>query len=65
VLVNELRDLLTPYRGGSCPIFVEYRGRGAESKLQLGEEWRVSPAEELVRRLRERMGGERVRVLYS
>jgi DNA polymerase-3 subunit alpha len=64
-LVDELRDLLTPYRGGSCPIFIEYRGKGAESRIALGDTWRVSPAEELVRRLKDKVGGERVRVLYQ
>ena len=25
--VNELVDLLMPFRGGSCPIYIEYRGK--------------------------------------
>jgi DNA polymerase-3 subunit alpha len=65
LLVEELRELLSPFRGGNCPIFIDYRGKGAESRLQLGEEWRVKPAEELVQRLKTRVGEARVRVLYS
>jgi DNA polymerase-3 subunit alpha len=62
--VDELRSLLTPFRGGSCPIFIEYRGRGARSMLQLGEDWRVHPGEELLQHLQRRIGPDKIRLLY-
>jgi DNA polymerase-3 subunit alpha len=62
--VDELRDLLKPYRGGGCPILIEYRGRAAQGLIQLGEGWRVVPGEELLSRLRKRVGEGRVRLFY-
>ena len=63
--VDELLDLLKPYRGGACPILIEYRGRSAQGTLQLGETWRVVPGEELLNRLRERVGERGVRLRYQ
>ena len=64
-LADELIELLKPFQGGSCPILIDYRGSGAKSLLQLGENWRVHPGEELLNRLRKHMGSERVRVQYQ
>jgi DNA polymerase-3 subunit alpha len=63
--VDELHDLLIPFRGGGCPIFIAYRGKGARSLLQLGEGWRVHPGEELLNRLQNRIGPDKVRLLYQ
>lgn len=62
--VEELLELLKPYQGGHCPIFIDYRGRSAQSLIQLGEAWRVTPAGELLRRLRQRVGADGVQLLY-
>jgi DNA polymerase-3 subunit alpha len=64
-MANELRDVLTPFRGGPCPIFIEYRGKSAEGRLLLGEAWRVRPGEELLERLGKSVGSERVKLIYQ
>ncbi|WP_440995598.1 DNA polymerase III subunit alpha [Arhodomonas sp. SL1] len=50
-LITELRDTLSPYREGRCPVVLDYRGDGARALLRLGEDWRVRPSDELLRRL--------------
>ena len=62
---DNLRDLLAPFRGGPCPVRIEYRGKGARSLIELGEAWRVSPGDELLARLQQRMGAEGIRLLYQ
>jgi DNA polymerase-3 subunit alpha len=59
-----LRDILSPFRGGNCPIVIEYRGRHAQSALQLGDEWRVRAGDELLRQLQRRLGNDRVQLHY-
>ncbi len=63
-LADDLAELLKPFKGGACPVFIAYRGKGAESLLHLGENWRVHPREELLNRLRKHIGFERVSVQY-
>jgi DNA polymerase-3 subunit alpha len=60
----QLKAVLKPFQGGGCPIVIDYRGAGAETRLELGLEWRVHPAEDLLQRLRKTLGRERVRLLY-
>jgi DNA polymerase III subunit alpha len=60
-----LMELLKPYAGGSCPVSIHYRGADAETGLVLGDAWRVTPSDELLRRLRSRLGVECVTMQYS
>jgi DNA polymerase-3 subunit alpha len=63
--IEELLDLLQPYRGGACPILIEYRGKSAQGLVQLGQAWRVQPGEELLNRLQKHIGADRVKLLYQ
>jgi DNA polymerase-3 subunit alpha len=63
--VEKLRQLLTPFRGGNCPVYIEYRTQSAESLILLGEEWQVAPVEELLDRLEQSMGPNRVQLQYQ
>jgi len=63
--VDHLAELLTPFRGGPCPVHVHYRSTGAEADLILGHEWRVHPNEELQHRLERFLGLDRVAVDYD
>jgi DNA polymerase-3 subunit alpha len=60
-----LMDVLRPYTGGPCPVSIHYRGVSAETALLLGDAWRVMPSDELLRRLRARLGVECVTMQYS
>ena len=63
--IEKLRDTLTPFCGGQCPIFIEYRTATAKATIQLGEDWRVHPNDELLIRLRRLVSIDKVQVKYK
>jgi DNA polymerase-3 subunit alpha len=64
-LVEELKAAFAPFIGGACPVQVCYRGEGARACLLLGPEWRLSPADELLRRLERVFGAQNVTMVYA
>src|SRR5438132_13545595 len=50
-LCERLATMLTPWRGGPCPITIEYTGREAHGALTLGGEWSVRASRELLEQL--------------
>ncbi len=64
-LLNELHDLLLPFREGSCDVSVRYVGDSASARLSLGPEWAVRPSRELRDKLTELLGNNNVRLLYA
>ena len=61
---GEFQRLLESSRNGRCPVVIDYRSGSARARLKLPEQWRVSPSDDLLQRLRERYGAERVRLSY-
>jgi len=61
---KRLSDTLQPFREGRCPVHINYSRSDALARIALGPEWTVHPAEELLLRLREISGEERVRMVY-
>ncbi len=60
-----LRNLLEPYRSnGTCPVEIRYRNGGASVEMQLGDSWRVSLDDALLKSLNEWLRPENVEVLY-
>jgi DNA polymerase-3 subunit alpha len=59
-----LKDLLAPYRNGTCPVCVCYYNGTASCEMRLGEDWRVRPDDALMRSLREWLRPENVQVVY-
>jgi DNA polymerase-3 subunit alpha len=62
---SRLAEILRPWRGGSCAITVEYRGRGAAGALTLGADWNVKPTRELIEQLENFAGDAGLRVVYG
>ena len=62
--VGHLADILQPFREGHCPVCIDYTGGDACARVALGEEWSVHPTDELLHRLRDLAGRERVQVEY-
>ncbi len=62
--VARLKDLLTLYREGHCPIRLQFHNGRNRAMLDLGDDWRVQPAESLIERLRDLLGDEAVRLEY-
>mgnify|MGYP000741863646 FL=1 len=46
-------------------MHIAYRRPGARARLMLGPEWRVTPRDELLKRLQRLLGAERVEVVYG
>jgi DNA polymerase-3 subunit alpha len=63
--VRELHDLLAPYRGEGIRVRLDYERPGCEGRLRFGEDWRVSPADALLKRLAQLLGEDAVRVVYE
>jgi DNA polymerase-3 subunit alpha len=62
---SEFQRLLDSHRDGGCPVIVRYRRHGAQATLRLPEQWRVQPSDDLLQRLRERYGVDRVKLSYQ
>ena len=46
--MQALREILAPFRGGSCPVLVGYRSATATANLSFGDDWRVNITDELL-----------------
>ena len=62
--INNLLQVLTPFKEGECPVVIDYHKTGARAALPLGDEWRVNPSDELLNRLRETVGDQHVNINY-
>ncbi|MGM0536675.1 MAG: DNA polymerase III subunit alpha [Pseudomonadota bacterium] len=64
-LVESLRDSLAPFCNvEGLPVRLRYRNADASGWLELAEEWRVTPSDELLTGLREVQGQDGVRLKY-
>ena len=61
---NKLSSMLGACKG-SLPVRIDYSGSDASVSLMLGEQWQVSPSDELVLELRQWLGKEAARVEYA
>jgi len=61
---TKLRELLSPYKAGSCPVCVIYKNRDAECRIDLGEEWRVKLDDGLIQSLHAWLSPENVQVVF-
>jgi len=62
---SRLREILTPYRNGNCPVSVVYSTGGAACEIDLGDAWRVNLHDELIRSLGNWLKPENVRIVYG
>lgn len=62
---NELEKVLSGASGGTCPVALVYGGASSRARIRLGEQWRVSPSDELIQSLRDRLGSNSVTLLYK
>ena len=61
---GRLRELLSPYRQGACPVTVVYTSDEAECRIDLGEEWRVKLDDGLIQSLQAWLKPENVQVIF-
>jgi DNA polymerase-3 subunit alpha len=60
----QLRELLAPYKQGTCPVSIVYSNDGAQCRIDLGDEWRVKLDDDLIRSLGAWLQPENVQILY-
>jgi DNA polymerase-3 subunit alpha len=63
-LVRQLNPVLTPFKGGGCPVLIHYKSGEAQAMVRLGDEWRVRATDELILRLKRMLGHTAVDVKY-
>ncbi|MCG8428434.1 MAG: OB-fold nucleic acid binding domain-containing protein, partial [Chromatiales bacterium] len=63
--VRELAQLLAAYQGGGCSLRVGYTGETARGVMELSDEWRIKPTDELLKRLNKFLGAGNVEVVYG
>lgn len=63
--ISQLHDTLKPFNGGQCPIHIAYTNAMTKVLLQLGDEWRVHPNDELILRLKRLLKPDAVEVKYK
>ena len=64
-VTDRLATILEPWRGGACPITVEYTGEAARGALNLGAEWNVRASRELLEQLEGLVGSGALQVVYG
>jgi len=62
--IEQLNDVLTPHKEGTCPVKIFYQCKEARGMLELGVQWRVSPADVLLYDLKELLGEESVTLQF-
>ena len=63
-LPQALREVLTPYRGGNCPVALTLEHALGRGMMWLGDDWKVVPEEALLEDLRNRFGARTVSLQY-
>ena len=61
---RKLMDLLGPYRNGSCPVVIEYDNGEARCSLNMPDDWRVTPRDELLAALHDWLSPAGAEILY-
>lgn len=61
---QQLHTTLQPYRDGVCRVRIQYERQGANGRLYLGEDWRISPKAELIKQLEQLCGEKSLTVHY-
>ena len=55
-----LKSILTPASGGLCPVFIHYQNHQAQTEIELGIEWSITPSDDLLFELGRLLGEENV-----
>ncbi len=61
---QKLKELLAPYRNGSCPVSVVYHSPQASCEIELGDAWRVDVSDSLLQSLAAWLSDDNVKVVY-
>ncbi len=60
----KLKEVIEPFKSGSCPVMIEYSAEGAKANIDFGRGWAVRPTDELIQRLKGITSENSVRIEY-
>lgn len=63
--INEFKKVLSPYKEGTCPVRVFYEREEARGILELGVQWRITPADLLLHELKNLLGDDRITLEFK
>lgn len=63
-MVTKLRELMSPYREGDCPLEVSYKLNGYGGNFRFGEQWTIEPSDELIHSLKQLLGSKSVSLRF-
>jgi DNA polymerase-3 subunit alpha len=64
IFISGLQSALQPFKGGTCPIGISYTSPLASASMQLGDDWRAHPTDELLVRLKRLPGVVSAEIKY-
>ena len=64
-LLDKLGETLQPFRCEGSPVWIEYCGEQASTRIELGESWRVQPDDSLLFELKHLVGDQSVALVYD
>ncbi|MEO1888420.1 MAG: DNA polymerase III subunit alpha [Cycloclasticus sp.] len=62
--IDTLQQLLSPYKGGNCPVRIKVALPGASSALKLADEWNVEPRDSLLEALKKTLPDQKNFIRY-
>ena len=60
-----LKETLQPFIGGNCPVQIGYQSNEAKASLQLGDDWRIYPTDDLILQLKRFLSDDIVDIRYQ
>jgi len=63
--IDKMAEILTPFKGGRCPVQIRYSSDKAKGVLSLGKEWAINLSEDLLSQLRYYLSDDNVIVKYK
>ncbi len=63
--IEQFTEVLSEYKDGTCPIRVFYQRDEAQAMLELGVQWRVTPADKLLYQLKTLLGEEQITLQFK
>ena len=62
---QKLKELLSPYRNGTCPVSIVYHNRSASCEIELGDAWRINLHDNLLQSLAAWLSEANVTIVYK
>ncbi|MFT5757640.1 MAG: DNA polymerase-3 subunit alpha [Alteromonadaceae bacterium] len=63
--IEQFAGVLSPYKDGTCPVRVFYQREEAQGMLELGVQWRITPADLLIHELKTLLGDEQITLKFK